>query len=52
MIKLVLPAAVAAIALGTAATAQAQMVQPMQQPAPYNATNASVRGTRNLRRAA
>ncbi|HTW51275.1 MAG TPA: hypothetical protein VME45_05205 [Stellaceae bacterium] len=44
MIRLVLPAAVAAIALGTMAAAQAQTVQPMQQPSPYTA-NASITAT-------
>jgi hypothetical protein len=42
MIKSILPAAVAAIALAAPFAVQAQMVQPMQQPSPYNATNASV----------
>jgi hypothetical protein len=42
MIRLVLPAAVAVIALGSMTAAQAQTAQPMQQPAPYAATNASV----------
>jgi hypothetical protein len=45
MIKYVLPAAVAALALGTVAGApaavHAQMPQPMQQPMPNNATNAN-----------
>ena len=42
MIKLVLPAAVAAIALAAPLAVQAQTVQPMQQPSPYNGTDASV----------
>lgn len=48
MIKSVLPATVAAIALGTLVAAplavQAQMVQPIQRPAPY-AANASITTT-------
>jgi hypothetical protein len=45
MIKFVLPAAVAAIALAAPFAVMAQTVQPMQQPSPYNATNASVSAT-------
>jgi hypothetical protein len=42
MIKSVLPAAIAAIALAAPLAAHAQTVQPMQQPSPYTAANASV----------
>jgi len=45
MIKSVLPAAVAAIALAAPFAVMAQTVRPMQQPSPYSATNASVSAT-------
>jgi hypothetical protein len=42
MTKFVLPAAIAAIALAAPFAVQAQTMQPMAQPSPYHATNASV----------
>lgn len=42
MIKFVLPAAVAAIALAAPLGVQAQVVQPMPQPSPYVAPSAAV----------